>query len=123
VGAAGLAGTAAGSGRRAIAGLDRVSWRSVPLSQAKQFLPDAMFVFNCGYGIDLLANSFKLRGIWKMHDVWPSVSGQVQQQLVWIEFLAHLTNTRRFFTEAYCTRGATRLIGPYFDCLRRLPVV
>jgi len=43
-----------------------------------------MLVFSCGCGINLLANGFKLRGIWKMNNVWPLVTGKVKKNLFWI---------------------------------------
>jgi len=48
-----------------------------------------MLVFNRGCGFESLANGFKFSGVWKMHDVWPFVSGKVEQHLVWITSLAH----------------------------------
>src|SRR5437773_922474 len=62
-------------------------WRGGHLSEAKQFLPNAMLVFSGGCGIETLANGFKLRGIWEVHNVWPFVSGQVEQHLVRIASL------------------------------------
>ena len=76
-----------------------------------------MLVFKSGCGIEPLADGLKLRCIWKMHDVWPFLLGQIEQQLVWIASLAHCEYSPLLYRANYTMGPAQAEPAPIVDCL------